>query len=102
MSFKKLFGLAMPKQRPAKPAETAEKTRLKREVLSQITELRQKLDPKVLRRVELAKDGQVPLDRDHQLDVVERFLAEKQDDGDLKRMLAQALEQDAARNKTVN
>jgi hypothetical protein len=63
----------------------------RKELLSQIARLRGSLDPEVVRRLELAKEGKVPVDRQAAEEVVRRFLADRRDGGRLRALLTEKL-----------
>lgn len=66
---------------------------VRKELLRQIRLVRSQLDPKAVRALELAKEGRVPYDRDNAHEAVRRFLADRQDGGQFRRRLLQALRQ---------
>ncbi len=61
------------------------------ELLRRIRAIRSGLDPDVVRRLDLAKEGKVPYDRDTAQEAVRQFLAVKQDGGKFKAKLLDAL-----------
>lgn len=61
------------------------------ELLRRMRELRASLDPKVVERLDLAKEGKVPYDRETAEDAVRRFLADRQDGGRFRARLLDAL-----------
>jgi hypothetical protein len=63
----------------------------RKELLRQMTRLRKSLDPKVLERLDLAKEGKVPYDRDTAQDAVRQFLAGRHDGGRFKQKLLDGL-----------
>lgn len=64
---------------------------LQRRLLNQITDLRSRMDPKVLDRVRLAHEGKVPFDRQTAGAAVQEFLANRDDDGAFERRLNKAM-----------
>ena len=63
----------------------------RKDLLSQIARLRGSLDPEVVRRLDLAKEGKVPVDRRAAEEVVRRFLADRRDGGRLRALLMEKL-----------
>lgn len=63
----------------------------RKELIRQIARLRDALDPKVVKRLDLAKEGKVPYDRDTAHEAVRRFLAGRQDDGAFRTRLKKVL-----------
>ncbi len=61
------------------------------ELLRRIRAIRSGLDRDVVRRLDLAKEGKVPYDRDTAREAVRQFLAVKQDGGKFKAKLLDAL-----------
>jgi hypothetical protein len=64
------------------------------ELLRRIRAVRAGLDPEVVRRLDLAKEGQVPYDRATAQDAVRRFLSVRQDGGKFRARLMDALKKD--------
>lgn len=67
---------------------------LRKELLRQMRELRARLDPKVVERVNFAVLGKVPFDRDNARDAVNRFLETRDDDGAFRGKLEDALKKE--------
>ncbi|MDR3514334.1 MAG: hypothetical protein P4M00_00840 [Azospirillaceae bacterium] len=68
----------------------------RKELLSQIRALRQEIDPAVLKRADLARQGKVPYDQAAAQETVRRFLATRQDGGKFRAQLIDALKKGAS------
>ncbi|MGQ9365631.1 hypothetical protein [Azospirillum sp. ST 5-10] len=69
---------------------------LRKDLLRRMAEIRRGLDPKLLDRARLAAFGKVPFDRDTARAAVARFLDGRDDDGEFRRRLEDALRHEGA------
>ncbi len=64
---------------------------LRKDLLGQMARLRASLDPKVVRQVDLAREGKVPYDRENAGSAVRQFLDGRADNGKFALELAEKL-----------
>src|SRR3712207_5732376 len=69
---------------------------IRKELLRRMAALRQTIDPKVLNRAKLATFGKVPYDQDAAKQAVSQFLDQRDDGGEFRRKLEQALKREGA------
>ncbi len=71
----------------------------RKELLRQMAALRNKLDPQVLKRLDLAKEGKVPYDKEIAQDAVRQFLAGRRDGGRFQQKLLDTLKKGGGKDK---
>jgi len=64
---------------------------IRKQVLEQMRVIKRRLDPDVVDRVRLAKEGKVPYDRENARAAVDHFLQSLDDGGRFRRKLAERL-----------
>lgn len=64
---------------------------IRKRVLDQMRVIKRRLDPEVVDRLRLAKEGKVPYDRENARAAVDHFLASRNDGGQFQRKLAERL-----------